>query len=217
MPASYILTRMIRNEMKKLSKPVSLILFIDKVNNRENYEFTRSILKAYEENSNGMLTIKEIQFSHNEDLVKKYDIQHVPTILFIDDNGNEIIRYLATPQGSEVQPFIQTLLVYSGFPNYYENAIKENLNKIETSTIKVLISDSCAFCASVVDIVSKFALASNGRIKANIIDIKDNPDIGENYDVCSVPYIIINEKIVIDGKCTPNEILEAIMGETSNK
>ena len=95
-----------------------------------------------------------------------------------EDNANEIIRYLATPQGTEIQPFIQTLLVYAGFPNYYENAIKENLDKIEPSTIKVLITDSCAFCASVIDIVSKFALASSGKIKAYIIDIKENPDIG---------------------------------------
>ena len=68
-----------------------------------------------------------------------------------------------------------------------------------------------------IDIVSKFALASSGKIKAYIIDIKENPDIGENYDVSSVPYIIINEKIVIDGKGTPYEILEALMGETNNK
>jgi thioredoxin reductase (NADPH) len=203
--------------MKKLSKSVSLLLFIDKIYNRQNYDFTRSILKTYEENSDGKLTINEIQFDQNEELVKKYNIQRVPTILFVDDDGNEIIRYLATPQGSEVQPFIQTLLVYAGSANYYENTIKENLNKIKPSIIKVLISDSCAFCASVVDIVSKFALASSGKIKAIIIDIKVNPDIGEHYDVRSVPYIIINEKIVIDGKCTPYEILEAIIRETSNK
>ena len=204
---------MIRNEMKKLSKSVSLLVFIDKINDHRNYDYTRSILKAYEENSNGMLTIKEIQVGHNKDLEKKYDIQRVPTILFVDNNGNEIIRYLAAPQGSEIQPFIQSLLVLAGSPNYYENVIKENLDKINSSTIKVLITNSCAFCPSVVDIVSKFALASNGKIKAVMIDIKENPDIGQKYDACSVPYIIINEKKLIDGMCAPNEILEVLIRE----
>jgi thioredoxin reductase (NADPH) len=200
--------------MKKLSKPVSLLLFIDKNKDRQNYDYTKSILKIYEENSNGMLTINEIQIGHNEELEKKYNIKRVPTILFVDNKGNEIIRYLTAPQGSEIQPFIQAILVLAGFPNYYGDVIKQNLGRIEPSKIKVLISDSCAFCSSVVDIVSKFALASNGKITAVIIDINEKPDIGKQYKVHSVPYIIINEKKVLDGKYAPNEILEQLIGET---
>lgn len=200
--------------MKKLSKSVSLLVFIDKINDHQNYDYTRSILKVYEENSNGMLTINEIQIGHNKELEHKYDIQQVPTILFIDNNGNEIIRYLAAPQGSEVQPFIQAILIFAGSPNYYEKAIKKNLERIKPSTIKVLITNSCAFCPQVVDIVSKFALASSGKIKAEIIDIKENPDIGQQYNACSVPYTLINENKLIDGMCAPEEILEALIGET---
>jgi alkyl hydroperoxide reductase subunit AhpF len=199
--------------MKKLSKSISLLVFVDKIKEHQNYDFTRSILKVYEENSNGMLTINEMQIGHNEELEKKYDIQRVPTILFIDNNGNEIIRYLAAPQGSEIQPFIQTLLIFAGSPNYYENTIREYLDKIKPSTIKVLITNSCAFCPQVVEIVSKFALSSNGKIKAVIIDIQENPDIGKKYNTCSVPYIIINENKRLDGMCAPNEILEAVIEE----
>ena len=200
--------------MKKLSKSVSLLVFIDKINDHQNYDYTRSILKVYEENSNGMLTINEIQIGHNKELEHKYHFQQVPTILFIDNNGNEIIRYLAAPQGSEVQPFIQAILIFAGSPNYYEIAIKKNLERIKPSTIKVLITNSCAFCPQVVDIVLKFALASSGKIKAEIIDIKENPDIGQQYNACSVPYTLINENKLIDGMCAPEEILEALIGET---
>lgn len=217
MPASYVFNKMIRTEMSKLSKPVSLLVFIDKIKKPQNYDYTRSILKTYEENSNGMLTINEIQVNNNDDLEKKYNIKRVPTILFVDNDGNEVIRYFSAPQGSEIQPFIQALLVFAGSPNYYEKAIQENLNKIQPSIIKVLVSNSCTFCPSVMDIVSKFALASNGKIKAEIIDIEENADIGQKYNVCSVPYIIINEKSILDGMCAANEIIEAIIGETNKK
>lgn len=204
---------MIREEMKKLSKPVKLKVFLDKNKASQNYDHTISILKLYEENSNGMLTIEEIQIRKNPDLDRRYKIQRVPTILFIDNIGNEIIRYLAAPQGSDIQPFIQSLLIFAGAPNYYENAIKKNLNRINPSTIKVMITNSCAYCPQMVSIVSQFALASEGKIRAVIIDIMENSDIAQKYDTYSVPYTIINEKQPLVGMFGPNKILEELTGE----
>ena len=125
---------MIREEMKKLTNPVKLTVFVNKNRNPQNYEYTMSILKLYEENSEGMLKFEELEIGNNPDLEKKYKIERAPTILFIDNEGNELIRYLAAPQGSEIQPFIQALLILAGASNYYEATIKENLNKIASST-----------------------------------------------------------------------------------
>jgi len=202
---------MIREEMKKLSKPVKLLVFVDKHGAPQNYDYTMSILKEYEENSNGMLTIEELTISKDPDLDKKYNIQRDPTILFIDKEGNELIRYLAAPQGSEVQPFIQALLIFAGAPNYYEDAIKKNLKKIAPSVVKVMVTNSCVYCAQMVNIVSQFALASGGKIRAVIIDTMENPDIIDQYDTSTVPYTIINEKEPLLGLFEPNEILRALI------
>lgn len=215
MPTSYVFKKMIREEMKKLSRPVKLRVFIDKNKNSEfqDYEYSMSILKVYEEASNGLLTIEELSVSENPDLAKKYEVQRVPTILFIDNEGNELIRYLAAPQGSEIQPFIQALLIFGGAPNYYEVAIRENLNRIVSSTIKVMITNSCVYCPQVVNIASQFALASGGKIRTVIIDIMENPDIGQIYDTSCVPYTVINEKELLVGIVGPKEIFKELMGE----
>ncbi|MFX1419533.1 MAG: thioredoxin family protein [Promethearchaeota archaeon] len=209
MPASYVFEKMIREEMKKLSKPIKLHIFIDK---SQNYENTMSILKVYEENSNGLLMLVELPIGSNPELEKKYNIKQIPTILFIDNEGNELIRYLAAPQGSEIQPFIQSLLIFSGASNYYESTITKNLNRIVPSTIKVMITNSCAYCPQMVSIVSQFALAARGKIKAVIIDITENPEIGNLYDASSVPYTIINEGEPLVGCYGPNEFLEELLG-----
>ena len=204
---------MIREEIKKLSKPVKLHVFVDKYKRSKNYDFTMSILKPYEENSDGKLTIEELQIGKNLDLKKKYNIQRVPSILFIDNEGNELIRYLAAPQGSEIKPFIQALLIFAGAPNYYETSIKKNLAKIVPSILKVLITSSCAYCPQMVSIASQFALASGGKIKAEIIDITENPDIGDQYDTSSVPYTIINEKKPLIGCFGADELIQELMNE----
>jgi len=213
MPASYVFKKMIKEEMKKLSKPVRLQVFMNNNGDSQKYAYTMSILRAYEESSNGMLTIEEYSIKNNPEIAHKYEVQRAPTILFINEEGIEIIRYLSAPQGSEIQPFIQAILTFAGAPNYYEDTIKKNLEKFSPSTIKVMVTNSCAYCPQMVNIVSQFALASEGKIKAVIIDIMENPDLGEAYDASSVPLTIINDQKVITGMAGANEIFQALINE----
>ena len=171
-----------------------------------------ALLRVYEENSNGMLTIEELCIDEKPELAKKYDITRVPTILFIDDQGREIIRYLAAPQGGEIQPFVQAIFAFAGAPNYYEATIKQNLSRIEPSTIKVMITETCPYCPQVAQIVNNFAIASNGKIRSVIIDITTNPDIGQYYDAAGVPYTIINDQKTLVGMVGAPEILKALIG-----
>ena len=132
----------IKREMAKLKNPVKLKVFTCKDKQPSGSQIREcmdcnqfmALLRIYEENSNGMLTIEELCIDDNPEFAKRYDISRVPTILFIDDQGNEIIRYLAAPQGGEIQPFIQAIFAFAGAPNYYEATIKQNLDRIQPST-----------------------------------------------------------------------------------
>jgi alkyl hydroperoxide reductase subunit AhpF len=210
----------IKAEMAKLSKPVKLKVFTSQKVQADGTKIKAcmdcgqfmALLRVYEENSNGMLTIEEMSIDDNPEFAKKYDISRVPTILFIDNEGNEIIRYLAAPKGGEIQPFIQSLFTFAGMSNYYEATIKQNLSRIEPSTIKVMITETCPYCPQVVQIVNNFASASGGKIRSIIIDIAANPDIGQYYDASGVPYTIINDKKTLVGMVGAPEILRALIG-----
>ncbi|NHJ23068.1 MAG: hypothetical protein EAX89_00735 [Candidatus Lokiarchaeota archaeon] len=210
----------IKREMAKLTKPVRLKVFTSQRTEANGSKIKAcmdcgqfmALLKVYEENSNGMLFIEELSIDNNPEFAKTYDIQRVPTILFIDNQGRELIRYLAAPHGGEIQPFIQTLFTFAGAPNYYEAAIKQNLNRINSATIKVMITNSCPYCPQVVTIANQFALASGGKIRTIIIDIMANPDIGQYYDAAGVPYTIINDRKPLVGMVGPNEIMRELIG-----
>jgi len=209
----------IKREMAKLTKPVKLKVFTAQKTEANGSKIRAcmdcgqfmALLRIYEENSNGMLTVEELSIDNNPQFAKQYDIQRVPTILFIDDNGRELIRYLAAPQGGEIQPFVQALFTFAGAPNYYEATIKQNLDRIEPSTIKVMITETCPYCPSVVTTASQFALASDGKIKAVIVDIMQNPDLGEAYDASSVPLTIINDEQLITGMVGAPEIFSFLI------
>jgi len=171
-------------------------------------------MDIYQKASNEMLKIEEYKLETNSDLVKKYEIQQAPTILMINAKDQVTIRYLAVPTAAKIQPFVQALKVLTGTPNYYENVIRENLNKINPTVIKVLITDYCAYCSTVISICSQFALASEGKLRTVIIDIMAYPDISEQYNVTTVPTLIVNEDKKLIGDITAEELLYELINKT---
>jgi len=214
----------IKREMAKLTKPVKLKVFTSQKVESDGTKIKAcmdcgqfmTLLRVYEENSNGMLTIEELSIDDNPEFTEKFGITRVPTVLFIDGEGREVIRYLAAPQGAEIQPFLQAIFAFAGAPNYYEPTIKSTLNKIQPSTIKVMITNTCPYCPQVAAIANLFAIASEGKIKTIIVDINANPDIGQYYDASGVPYTIINDSKTLVGMVGPNEILRALIGGNIN-
>lgn len=212
MPVSYIYKKMIREEIKKLKKPVLLKLFTSSDNLQESVYMTE-ILNIYQQSSNGMLIIEEHRFDTSSTLFKQYDINTAPVFLLVNEHGKELIRYLAVPMGSEIQPFIQTLLIFTGAPNYYETVIKENLNKIKPSTLQVMITEFCAYCPTILSICGQLALASEGKIRTIIIDIMTHSEIGEKYGISTVPYVVVNDNKPLVGNVKAEEIIKELLDE----
>ncbi len=204
---------MIQEEIAKLNKPITLKVFTSSKNLQESVKML-DVLDIYQKASNGLLKIEEKRLETNPNLVKKYEIQHVPVILMTNDLDQVVIRYLAVPTAAKIQPFVQALMVLTGTPNYYKNVIKENLNKIKPTVIKVLITDYCAYCSTMISICSQFALASEGKLQTDVIDIMAHPDISELYNVTTVPTLIINEDKKLIGDITAEELLYELINKT---
>ncbi|MBD3254045.1 MAG: hypothetical protein GF383_03090 [Candidatus Lokiarchaeota archaeon] len=209
--------KIINNEMEKLKNEISIILFTDfKSNNGEKVrkcmacERSLTILEKLAEAAAGKLKVIEFSTEENQDKASKYKIEKIPTILFLDDNEEELIRYKATPEGSELVPFIKTLQYYSGINSYYKDQILTHLSKIPSSEIQLFITLTCPYCPTVLPIVTLFSIISEGKITSEIIDIDANPSDAMEYKVSSVPHAIINEKDHIYGMFTPQDLLDKL-------
>ena len=116
----------IKREMSKLKSKVVLKLFTDfniqedgsKLRKCMACEGAYELLKTLEEYSNGKLKVEELSVEENEEEAEKYNVSRIPAILFVDENGKEIIRYLAHPTGSEFVPFLNSIQYFSGVRPY---------------------------------------------------------------------------------------------------
>jgi len=208
----------IKKGMEKLKNKTLLKIFTDyktkEDGNKERKcmtcEGTFSLLQTLVEHSNGKLEIEELSIEENVDESEKFGVKRVPTILFLDEKGAEVIRYTATPTGPELAPFIETLQYYSGVNSFYRDTIQANLKKMSKSDIKLFMTLTCPYCPSVIPVLNLFALLSKGKIKSEIIDINLNPDIAVKYNIQGVPHAMINEKEHITGMFSPQDLLDKL-------
>ena len=202
---------MIKEEAQKITKPVKLVVFTSK-NNSEESNYMIETLETYEKNSNGNLIIEEYELVSDSDLAEKYDVQETPVILLLDKE-REIMRYLAVPMGAEIQPFVNSLLVFTGASNYYQGLLDKYLDKISPSTIRVMITETCAYCPTILSICTQITLASKGKIKLEIIDIMAHPDIEKKYNISTVPYIVVNDHEPLVGNVSAEQIIKQLIDE----
>ncbi|MFX1489737.1 MAG: thioredoxin family protein [Promethearchaeota archaeon] len=210
----------IKTEMAKMKNTIVLKLFTDfktqedgsKVRKCMSCDGAYELLNILAKLSDGKLKIEEISTEENEEEVKKYKVTKIPTILFVNDEGKEIIRYLAYPTGSEFAPFINSIQYFSGVRPYYADQIITHLKKIGKSNMKIFITPTCPYCPMTVPVLTLFSIVTKGKISSEIIDVNLNPDIGMKYQVQGVPMTIINEKDVIHGMFTPQDLLDKLVG-----
>jgi len=208
--------RLIQNEMKKLRNNVILKVFTDFKTQEDGSKIRRcmacdsilSLLKMLAQYSDGKFNFIEFSIEEDKETTKKYNITRLPTILFLDENDKEVIRYVAEPNGNEFVAFLKIIQIFSGSPSYYKDAIISNLKNINKSKITLFITQTCPYCPQCVPVVSEFALLSKGKITTEIIDINANQDIAMKYQITGVPHTMINETEHIYGMFTPQDLLD---------
>lgn len=210
--------KVIKREMSKLKNQINLLVFTDYklsedgTKNRSCLSCNTmiNILDLLKENSEEKLTIDEKSTVEDEEFAKKFDIKRIPTIIFLDDDKRELIRYTASPNGNQLVPFIKTLQYYSGVSPFYKDQIKTNLKNIAKSEIRMFVTHTCNYCPQVIPVANLFAIVSDGKINVEIIDINSNQDVAQKYNISGVPYTLINEKDHLSGMFTPQDLLDKL-------
>ena len=102
------------------------------------------------------------------------------------------LRYLALPDGKELEPFLQSLVHYSQGETALKSRSLSALAGFFTPTqVEVMMSPGCPHCPLVVGLVNQLALASS-YLEVSIVDVALFPDRAQRYGVRAVPTVVIN-------------------------
>lgn len=179
---------------KELKSEVKLLFFgSDNKEDCEYCEVTQQILGDLSETSE-KVSVEIHDFNTEKDLVEKYNVDMMPAIVMLDSEGNDTrIRFYGVPSGYEFSSVIEDIVAVSKGEVDLSEATLEKLAELnEPVKIQVFVTPTCPYCPKAVLMAHKLALKSP-YVTAEMVEANEFPEISMQYNVSSVPHIIINE------------------------
>ena len=148
----------------------------------------------------------------------RYEIQRAgaegvtcPSLRICDSQGNYLgAEFHGVPGGHEFNSFIIALYNVAGPGQAIEQEAETKLKEItQKINIKILVSLSCTMCPETVMSAQKAAAVSE-KIEAEMFDLAHFPQLKEQYNVMSVPCMILNDSKVLFGKKGLSEVVNVL-------
>ena len=117
------------------------------------------------------------------------------------------LAFHGIPSGHEFTSFVLGLYNAAGPGQALDDATKEQIASIKEKTdLKILVTLSCTMCPDLVVAAQRLASA-NSNVTAHVYDIRHFENIKKQYNVMSVPCMVINNETVSFGKKNLSQLL----------
>lgn len=180
---------------KGLKVPVELRLFSKKGVNEEFTGFTRKFIVDLARLSD-KITLSETDIDSPE--AKERGVAESPTILVAPDRYD--IRFTGAPAGEEGRSFIETIALCSLGTSGLRQASRDLLAKLaEKRQVRVFVSPTCPYCPGQVVNAVRAAIERPELVSAQVVEISENRDLAQRFNVGSVPHTVINDTLSVLG------------------
>ena len=157
------------------------------------------------------IELEVYDFNEDKEMVEKYDIKRVPTIVILDkDHNDHGIRFNGIPAGYEIHSLMAAVKGAAGVPGNITEEQIDRISKINKDIhIQVFVTPTCPHCPTAVIYAHKIAERSP-NVKSEMIEATTFPELSQKYGVRGVPKIIINETHEFVGAQPLDKFLETI-------
>ncbi len=120
------------------------------------------------------------------------------------------LAFHGVPSGHEFTSFVLGLYNAAGPGQPLDDTARQQIAAITDKTdLKILVTLSCTMCPDLVVAAQRIA-AENPHVTAHVYDIRHFEDLKNQYNVMSVPCLVINDDQVSFGKKNISQILDLI-------
>lgn len=115
-----------------------------------------------------------------------------PTLCLNPDSCH--IRFLGAPLGEEGKSLITAIMLLSLGHSGLTDLSAQLVDGLDGERlVQVFVSPTCPYCPGQVMSAIKCAIAKPGLVKAECIEMSENPGLTDRYNVGSVPHTVFNE------------------------
>ena len=138
-------------------------------------------------------------YRQDTDKMKEYDVDRVPAAVLSVD-GVASARFVGVPSGFEFSTLVQDIIDLSTGELHLSTDTIEFLQGLEQDLhLRVFVTPSCTYCPQAARLAHQMAAANPARVKAEVIEATEFPDLAQQFQIRAVPKTVINDKVSFDG------------------
>jgi thioredoxin reductase (NADPH) len=123
------------------------------------------------------------------------------------------LAFHGVPSGHEFTSFMLGLYNAAGPGQALDDTVKQQIAGIKEKTdLKILVTLSCTMCPDLVVAAQRIA-AINPNVTAHVYDIRHFENLKNQFNVMSVPCLVVNDEKVSFGKKNLRQVLDFIREE----
>ena len=141
---------------------------------------------------------------------EKYGIERVPATVVRGMTGGAA-KYYGMPAGTEFPAFLETLVDFSRLEVLLTPESAQALVDLPAEvTVKVFVTPTCGYCPGQMRLAYQSAMVSE-KVRAEVIEVNEFPELGEAYKVQAVPLTVIGERVLIPGATPEKDYVEQLV------
>jgi glutaredoxin-like protein len=213
-----LLNQKIRNDLaiafKDLKQDVILHFFTQELECRFCRE-TRELLEDLQAVSE-KVKVEVHDFVHEASLAVDLGIARIPAVA-VTAGKDFGIRFYGIPSGYEFASLVEAVRLVSNGEVKLSTESKAFLDGLVADVhLQVFVTPTCPYCPSAVILAQQMAYYSP-RVKADMLEATEFPQLAQKYSVYGVPRTVINEKEFIEGAATEQQLTGKIKSVLSSQ
>jgi glutaredoxin-like protein len=146
----------------------------------------------------------------------KFGIERIPgTVLRgggTGPNANGLsFKFYGMPGGTEFPSFLESIVDISrGEVLLSKESLKELKKLREDLLVRVFVTPTCGYCPQMMRLAYQLSLA-NAKVRAEVIEVNEFPELGDRYGVKAVPLTVIADKVAIPGAVQETVLVEQVV------
>ena len=169
---------------------------------------TRQLLEEVSELSD-KIKLEKFDFLADRKEVERFDIKRIPAIVVMDEEDRRI-KFYGIPGGYEFSALIEAFKLVSTGETGLNQATKDFLDSLAKEVhLQVFVTPTCPYCTGAVILAHRMAYYSP-KVKADMIEATEFPELSVKYNVMGVPRTVINETQFQEGAAPEEMLIEKI-------
>lgn len=197
----------LEEDFKGLKKEVTLKFFTQELECRFCKD-TRGLLEEIS-NLSDKIKLEVYDFMKDKDIADQHGVDKIPATVVLTDEDKDI-KFYGIPSGYEFGSLIEAIKLVSTDKNPLTDDTRSYLDSLEKEVhLQVFVTPTCPYCPGAVILAHQMAHYSS-KVKADMIEATEFPDLSMKYQVMGVPRTVINESEFQEGAAPEPMLIEKI-------